>query len=44
MTIDVFFTYVGLVLLQNNMPWELRLWYRCKLFNNVFQSLQAGHS
>lgn len=44
MKLDVFMTHIGLVLFQDDMPGELRLWYRCKLFNNVLQSLQASHS
>lgn len=36
-------THIGLVLLQDYMPWELRLWYRRKLFNDVLQGLQASH-
>lgn len=43
MEVAVFFTHIGLVLFQNNMPRKLRLWHRCKLFNDVLQSLQAGH-
>lgn len=43
MQFDVFLTHIGLVLFQNNMPWEFRLWYRCKLFNDVLQGLQASH-
>lgn len=39
----MFLTHIGLVLFQDNMPRELGLWYRCKLFNDVLQSLQAGH-
>ncbi len=43
MHFDAFSTHIGLVLFQNNMSWELRLWYGCKLFNDVLQGLQAGH-
>lgn len=38
-----FLTHIGLVLLQDDVPWELRLWYGCKLFNNVGQGLQTSH-
>lgn len=35
--------HIGLILLENNVSWELRFWYCCKLFNDVFQGLQTGH-
>lgn len=37
------FTHIGLVLFQDNVPRELGLWYGRKLFNDVFQGLQASH-
>lgn len=40
---DVFVTHIGLVLFQDDMPGELGLWYRRKLFDNVLQSLKASH-
>lgn len=40
---DVFVTHISLVLFQDDMPGELGLWYRRKLFNNVLQSLKASH-
>lgn len=43
MQFNVFLTHIGLVLFQDNMPWELWLWYGGKLFNDVLQGLQAGH-
>lgn len=36
-------TCIGLVLFQDNMSGELGLWYRSKLLDDVFQSLQARH-
>lgn len=41
--LDAVLTHIGLVLFQDNVPRELRLWYRCKFFNDVLQSLQASH-
>lgn len=39
----MFVTHIGLVLFQDDMPGELGLWNRRKLFNNVLQSLKASH-